>query len=946
MTTHLLLTLALTSLGAADRPVRLEAGVLRWADTGEELALFGVNYYAPHWHDYERLGLLGCDRRRVIEQDVRHLRRLGLDLLRVHVFDREVSDAEGNLLANEHLALLDHLLATCRAHGLYAVLTPIAWWPTPNPGSGFSSRFTMPQMTSDLAARAAQQRYLAQFVSHRNPATGLTYAEDPQVIAFELINEPLYPQGLGDAQVTAYIDALAGAVRATGCRKPLFYNGWGGRGKALAASSIDGGTHGWYPTGLVAGATLAPNQVHKVDRYWGFDDFPPNKPRGIYEFDAADVNGSYMYPAMARAFRAAGAQFAAQFQYDGWPLAATNANWQTHWLSLPYAPGKALSFAIAAESFRRRPRGPVAGEQPGSERFGDFRCSFADDLSEWASATAFLHSNDTRTVPPRPERLTRLAGVGSSPLVGYDGTGAWFLDRRAPGVWRCEVYPDAVQVDDPHGPTALAREVCRLVWTRRTLAVELPDLRGRFELEPGVWELRPGGATRLAEPDWFAPPAGDGPPVVWHEPAEALRAGRPVTIRATCVPAAGAPVLVWQDGATWQRQPLTQVRAYRYATELAPGAARPPAFRYRLELTRDGQPLSFPGALPTGDLDTPPRTLFDAAQLAKLPPLGFHGAPGQRAAAKLVDGRVQASVTGFGPAPSAASLRLSATSPGALPAGGWKVVVKARASEAATTRVELGLVQDDGRAWGWDVPLAAELREVELPLEQLRPLWSTRGRLDPARISELSLIFGAWLYGEQHQRPHGVELAQVRLERRTTWLVPVEPADASLKLLRPSSARWRPVRGGGVLSLAAGPTGEPALAFAHPGFGPPPDCASLHLDLGGVDQAALAGSRRLRVVARSESAAATAVELVLTEHDGTPWGLNVPLKNEWTTLDLPLDQLKFFAGWPHPADRGGPGDRLRSERLGALHLTFGAWLNPGAQREAWRFALAAVELGR
>ena len=40
-----------------------------------------------------------------------HLARLGLDAYRIHVWDREVSDREGNLVENEHLDLLDYLTA-------------------------------------------------------------------------------------------------------------------------------------------------------------------------------------------------------------------------------------------------------------------------------------------------------------------------------------------------------------------------------------------------------------------------------------------------------------------------------------------------------------------------------------------------------------------------------------------------------------------------------------------------------------------------------------------------------------------------------------------------------------------------------------------------------------------------------------------------------------------
>lgn len=942
----LLLALGLGLQAVADRPSRVEAGVLRWADTGEELALFGVNYYAPHYADYANLGLLHCDRRQVIEQDVRHLRRLGLELLRVHVFDREVSDADGNLLANDHLALLDHLLATCRANGLYAVLTPIAWWPTPNPSTGFSNRFTMPQMTSDPAAREAQRRYLSQFVSHRNPETGLTYAEDPQLVAFELINEPSYPPGFSDDALTHYIDALAGAIRATGCRKPLFYNGWGGRGAALAASTIDGGTNGWYPTGLVSGATLTTDQRHKADRFGGFDDYPPGKARGIYEFDAADVNGSYLYPAMARSFRRAGAQFAAQFQYDCWPLAASNVDWQTHWLSLPYTPGKALSFAIAAEAFRRLPRGPQRDDELGSEHFAGFRTAFGEDLSEWVGETAFLHSNDTPTRPEHPERLTRLAGVGSSPLVRYTGTGAWFLDRSAPGVWRLEVFPDAVQVAEPYAHPNPGREVCRLVWRERTLELALPDLAGRFVVTPGIWELRGEGARRHEAPEWFAPPASAAaPPLLWHRRPEELLTGRPVTIAATVVPDDAAPTLVWHDGATWQRQAMRSAKPYLFETDLAANAVRTPALRYRLELSRGGRTVSFPGGLTDLGDDSKPRTLFGPTSLATAPEVGLSGAPGQRAEATLTPEALRVRVTAFGPDGSVAALRVPVTPTGPLPPGGWHLVVKARALEPATTLVELGCVQADGRAWGWEVPLVPQWTEQELPLEQLRPLWSTKsGQLDPGQLRELSLVFGNWLFGEASQRPHGFELAWVRLERRSSWVVPVEPAGPVVRLLRPLEAAKRRLRNGGALGRTRGPDGAPALALSHGGFGPPPDCDGLSLDLAGAQRPELLACRRLRVVARSLTPAATGVELVLTEVDGTPWGVNVPLKQEWSTFEVPVADLRFFRGWPHPADRGAPGDQLRLERLGGLSLTFGSWLNPGAEREAWRFELAAVEL--
>ena len=92
--------------------------------TQEEVALFGVNYYTPFWHNYPDLQAVGAAHKQVIDQDVLHFARMGLDALRLHVFDRELSDQDGNLLANEHLDLLDYLIARAKERGIYTVLTP------------------------------------------------------------------------------------------------------------------------------------------------------------------------------------------------------------------------------------------------------------------------------------------------------------------------------------------------------------------------------------------------------------------------------------------------------------------------------------------------------------------------------------------------------------------------------------------------------------------------------------------------------------------------------------------------------------------------------------------------------------------------------------------------------------------------------------------------------
>ncbi|MBC7289536.1 MAG: hypothetical protein H5T86_16125, partial [Armatimonadetes bacterium] len=436
------------------------------------------------------------------------------------------------------------------------------------------------------------------FVQHVNRYTGLAYKDDPAVVALELINEPLYPPGTSDAQVVSYINALVDAVRAAGCRKPIFFNCWGERQKAVAQSAADGASCGWYPTGLVAGRCLWDNFLPRVSHYTMFGRGAlDGKPKIIYEFDAADVPGSYMYPAMARSFREAGVQIATQFQYDCLPLAPYNRCWQTHYLNLVYAPAKAISFAIAAEVFERVPRGTSFGEYPSNSRFGPFTVSYDEDVSLLCAEDAFMNSGPTSTKPPAPEKLERVWGCGSSPIVEYKGTGAYFLDRVRPGCWKLELYPDAVWVNDPYGRPGPDREVSRLIWRQHEMAVRLPDLgaefyvrrpglaekaamrarSGRFVIRPGVWLLVRDGVSAPSVPaEFVCPPQRPGAePAAWALMPRAWVAGADCPIEVRAAGSEGAPesVEVWLVGREdVRRVRLAEERPYLF-TGILPGDA-------------------------------------------------------------------------------------------------------------------------------------------------------------------------------------------------------------------------------------------------------------------------------------------------------------------------------------------------------------------------------------
>jgi hypothetical protein len=628
--------------GRSGDPVLVdESGVMRWTASGEEVALFGVNYSTPFAHAYRAHGYRGVDRKRAIDADVLHLARLGLDAYRIHVWDREVSDADGNLVQNDHLDLLDYLLARLAEHGIKALLTPIAWWPAgypePDPGStGFSEGYEKHEMSVDLEARRAQANYLAQFVTHTNPYTGLTLQEDPNLLAIEIFNEPRHPAG--PEETTRYIDAMAAALRGAGFTKPIFYNisenFTDEHGHAVCSAEIEGVSHQWYPTGLVRNGAVGGNMLPNVDRYTiPYADFPEcqDKARMVYEFDAADVGGSYMYPAMARAFRGAGFQWATQFAYDPLAIAYANTEYQTHFLNLVYTPSKAISFMIAGEAFRQVPRGASYGTYPESERFGPFRVSYSEDLSEMVSRTAFFHSNTTSSEPLSPGDLEHVAGVGSSPLVKYDGTGAYFLDRLGDGIWRLELYPDVAWVHDPFTRPSLDREASRVIWRVRSMRIEIPDLgddlaarpigdhesyrptaRGTtIDVQPGVYLLT---RSRTAARSWtadsiidgrrlgafVAPPSSHGPTVVLHEPPEELTAGESFRIEAEIVsghPVDSAVVFARRVGA-WGRMPrvtMEPVSAFGYAADLPTEVMGEGLIEYLISVYDGEEVRTFPG---------------------------------------------------------------------------------------------------------------------------------------------------------------------------------------------------------------------------------------------------------------------------------------------------------------------------------------------------------------
>ena len=771
----------------AHRAVYLDReGVVRWSDNRAEVTLFGANYVLPTASDYRAAGYLHADRKRMIDEDMAHFARMGWDGLRLTFWgDWEASDSAGNLIANDHLDLQDYLIARARERGIYMLFSPIQLygsnWPDAlgdTTAPGFGRRFGKDRMGTDPAALAAQVNYLRQVLEHVNPYTGVALKDEPAILFIELVNEPAHhPEDLEGS--IRYINALTDAVRRTGCRKLVFYNvSQDFRiAEAIRRSRAQGVTFGWYPSGLNSGRELEGNYLRGVD---AFPDMLrgelARRPRIVYEFDSPDLLTGTMYPAMVRTFRAVGTQFAAMFAYDMLRTASRNLGWQTHYLSLVYTPRKAMSAIIAAEAMRRLPRMRSYGSYPRNTRFGDFRVSYDGNLGELVARDAFLYTGSTQSKPPDPAALRRIAGYGSSSTVAYEGEGSYFLDKVRPGLWRLEVYPDAVPVRDPFEPPSPDKVVTRAIRRAWPMTLALPDLgrsftvqavtagnprtqraaEGRFTVTPGVYVLSragpvdvatlPGHVGHVGFAEYHAPPPDTLPPSVTSLAPPAVLAGGDAELRARVVdgtPPDSAVVFIRPAAGFYQGYAMRPAGAYEYAATVPGAALREGPHEMVITVFRGNTSVTFPGGLrrkPTdwdydGDaawnLDAVgPRTplrLFDPATDAELLSFSRIGDAGRRGLFHVglseATGRpvfhVALPVDSIAGSPSdyTASLVIAGRITARQETIASAEAVRLRLRGLGPRQVlHVTLMEDDGTSWTAAVPVDSSWTEPSLPL--------------------------------------------------------------------------------------------------------------------------------------------------------------------------------------------------------------------------------------
>jgi hypothetical protein len=602
-------------------------GVVRWTDSNKEVSLFGANYCLPSACDYRAAGYISNDRKKMIDQDLSHFVRMGWEGLRVCLWgDFQNSDKDGNLVNNDHLDLMDYLIAKAKERGIYMLFSPIVTYSSQWPdamadtigANGFSTHFKKSELGTNPAAIKAQTNYLRQLMNHVNPYTKTALKDEKAILFVEMINEPTHHSKDVKGSV-AYINALVDAVRSTGCSKILYHNVSQDFeiATAMQQSKIQGASFAWYPSGLNSGKTLTGNYLRSVDRYdLMLKPELAKMSKIVYEFDQPDLSTSYMYPAMARTFRSVGAQFAAIFSYDMLATAAHNLGWQTHYMNMVFTPNKAVSGIIASEIMRTLPRGKSYGNYPQNTVFPPFRISYEEDLSEMITAEKFIYANSTKSKPDNVDQLKQIIGCGSSSIVDYEGKGIYFLDKVSEGVWRLEVHPDAVFRKDPFQMPSPDKIVSRAMARNWNMSLKIQDLgnsftlksingsakedqtaqNGEIKIRPGVYILSkekgidltklPKTIVNLAMNEFVSPDAHQLPVDIKINSSDRFVAGRPMTIQADVysneAPDAVSLYVRPKSSRRFFKIPMKHIRGFAYEAALPASVSKPGWFDYSI----------------------------------------------------------------------------------------------------------------------------------------------------------------------------------------------------------------------------------------------------------------------------------------------------------------------------------------------------------------------------
>ncbi len=545
------------------QPITCRDGVLVYPNGGEVALWGVNLQTALSWEYNGRLKKCGVPLeaealKRVADRNLDELVRMRASVIRMHLLPSDFTDAEGNLRDSVFLNALDYTVAGCRARGIYVYLTLMNEMGGAYLKDSFMAGRDRREWITDPALADKSARYIRALLERANRYTQVPYKAEPAIAVFEIANEPGYVDyvALGSEpmfaplhktfeqwcaakshtgnldlhyrvfryeQVRAYIDRMCAVIRATGSTKPVVWNlNWPQMinehedvFQATAESTADGvsfclypGQHDvqqpyWQHPADLSGKNYLPHLQASCDEYerlgWALGKRFAGKAKLVYEYETFFNQSSYLYPAMARLFRALGAQIATMWTYSLTPAAEYMSG--SHHLNLYCTPQKAVSFTIAGELFGRTPRHTRLDAAGADTRtLGPCALSFTNNASLLQTADTYMQSRATAWSPfPANPDVRHIVACGSSPYVTYEGTGAYTVDAGAAAV-EVEINPDSTFVLPPWNSRhkGYPEKVCRLdSATPHRFVLRLPG----WQSGARVWRVENGQAAPVSVAD-------------------------------------------------------------------------------------------------------------------------------------------------------------------------------------------------------------------------------------------------------------------------------------------------------------------------------------------------------------------------------------------------------------------------------------------------------------
>jgi hypothetical protein len=398
--------------------------------------------------------------------------------------------------------------------------------------------------------------------------------------------------------------------------------------------------------------------------------------------------------------------------------------------------------------------------------------------------TKFYYSNTTTTSPSNASKLQHIAGFGSSPIMQYEGAGAYFLDKIEDGVWRLELMPDAISIRDPFERASPKKEVTRIQWASHPITITLADLgqgfvirglnegnnfsatatTGNFQVSPGTYLLTRTGKSLSAgkgdigvigKNEFVAPQPFSNDIYLQHDPYTEVSAGKPATITARIVGLDTGKVSLQVTrlgggfgggGGGGQNQrtiAMTRSGAADFTAVIPGDFLTQGVITYRIIIQKGNDYTLFPGNIKGNPFawDNVSNETWKTYVAAENGRLEIYNPDVDRSAkfySSLRRGFQQSYTTGQNP--GRLVLRLAATELSGNPVIGFqqyfgdklkgrsmeltglnKLKIRARATGAQPLKTKITLINADGLAVSSTITVTDDFNDIEVPLTNLAP---------------------------------------------------------------------------------------------------------------------------------------------------------------------------------------------------------------------------------